>query len=102
MGPPQPELTTGVSLGLEDATVMDSKIGKTVADHNKEVLERKKLHSCMSRVGLILIMIGFGFQLWAVWSPISRRAHKTDTNPAATLEELPSPDITNKNRSEDT
>lgn len=69
-GPPQPELNTGVSLGLEDATVIDQSTGKAVADRNREVLERKKLHSLLSRFGLILIMIGFGFQLWAVWVPI--------------------------------
>ena len=65
-GPPQPQLDTGISLGLEDATPIDSS-GKTVAEHNEEVLKLKKLHEVLSGLGLIFIMIGFGFQIWGTW-----------------------------------
>jgi hypothetical protein len=101
-GPPQPELTTGVSIGLEDRTVIDLGTGRTVADHNKEVLGRKRLYSCMSRVGLILIMIGFGFQLWAVWAPLPREVHKTDANSTDTPEKLPTPEVMGEHRSDHT
>ncbi len=67
-GPPQPTLTSGKSFGLENGTPIDNS-GKTVADNNREVEKRRKTYTCMSRIGLILIMIGFGLQLWAVWLP---------------------------------
>ena len=67
-GPPQPTLTPGVSLGLENGTPIDDS-GKTVADYNRAVEKQRKTYTCMSRIGLILIMIGFGLQLWAVWLP---------------------------------
>jgi len=67
-GPPQPTLSTGVSLGLEKGTVIDDS-GKTVADYDKEIERKRKTHTRWSRFGLILIMIGFALQLWAVWLP---------------------------------
>ena len=67
-GPPQPNLETGISLGLEDATPIDDT-GKTVADHNREVEARRRRHIILSRVGLALIGIGFLFQLLAAWLP---------------------------------
>lgn len=67
-GPPQPKLTPGVSLGLESGTQINNT-GKTVADYNREVEKRRKCHTLMSRFGLFLILIGFVFQLWAVWLP---------------------------------
>ena len=65
-GPPQPSLEAGVSLGLEDNTVLPG--GRTVAEHNRDVLRRRQLYACMSKIGLSLILVGFGFQLWAVWA----------------------------------
>ena len=67
-GPPQPEHTAGVSLGLQDGTPI-GKSGKTVAEYNREVIKRKKFYTVMSRFGLILIMVGFALQLWATWLP---------------------------------
>jgi len=67
-GPPQPQLEPGISIGLEEATPID-KSGKTVAEYNKEVKTRRTVHEVMSRLGLIFIMIGFGFQLWGTWLP---------------------------------
>lgn len=65
-GPPQPNLEAGVGLGLEDATPLSD--GRTVADHNKEVEALRKLHSRMSKFGLIFVFIGFAIQLWATWA----------------------------------
>jgi len=42
-GPPQPPLEPGVGLGLESATVIDPS-GKTVAQHDAEVLARRQLY----------------------------------------------------------
>ena len=67
-GPPQPTLTPGVSLELENGTTIDDS-GKTVADFNREIEERRKTCTIISRIGLFLIMIGFALQIWAVWSP---------------------------------
>jgi hypothetical protein len=67
-GPPQPQLTPGVSLGLEDGTPID-KTGKTVGEYNQQVIRKRNIHTFMSRLGLILIMIGFAFQIWATWVP---------------------------------
>ncbi len=67
-GPPQPNLETGISVGLEDATPIDDA-GKTVADHNREIEARRRRHVVLSRVGLALIGVGFLFQLAASWLP---------------------------------
>ena len=56
-GPPQPDLSSGVSLGLEDGTVLPN--GRTVADHNRAVGTRRTRHVVLSRVGLGLVGIGF-------------------------------------------
>ena len=74
--PTQPTLTPGVSLGLENGTPIDDS-GKTVAYYNREVEKRRKTYTCKSRIGLILIMIGFGLQLWAVWLP-AKQINKVD------------------------
>ena len=68
-GPPQPQLDTGVSIGIEDATPID-KTGKTVGEYNQEIIRRRNIHIFMSQLGLVLIMIGFAFQLWATWVPL--------------------------------
>ena len=77
-GPPQPEHTTGVSLGLEDGTPID-KSGKTVAEYNREVIKRKKFHTVMSRFGLILIMVGFALQLWVLWLPTKQKSESSSS-----------------------
>ena len=79
-GPPQPTLTPGVSLGLENGTSIDDT-GKTVADYNRKIAERRQTHNRMSRFGLILIIIGFTLQLWAVWLPTkpSKEVDKAET-----------------------
>ena len=65
-GPPQPNLETGVGLGLEDGNVLSD--GRTVAEHDRDVERTRRLHSRMSKSGLTLVFIGFAFQLWATWS----------------------------------
>ncbi len=54
--PPQPQLESGISLGLEDATQIDES-GKTLAEYNKEVQNRRSIHEVMSRLGLIFISV---------------------------------------------
>ena len=63
-GPPQPSFEAGVSLGLSDKNILED--GCTVAEHNKEIESLKKHYSKMSKIGLILVFIGFALQLWAV------------------------------------
>jgi hypothetical protein len=53
-GPPQPQLEPGISIGLEDATPIDNT-GKTVAENNKEVNNRRRIHEVMSQLGLIFM-----------------------------------------------
>ena len=66
--PLQPTLETGIGIGLEDGTVIDSS-GKTVAQHDAEVLSRRQHYDCMSKIGLSLVGLGFVFQLLATWVP---------------------------------
>jgi hypothetical protein len=85
-GPPQPTLEHGVSMGLEDSTPIDPT-GKTVAEYNQEVEKRRRKHSVMSKLGLALIFLGFGFQIWATWlSPSALR-----TNPPPSSSNSPTP-----------
>lgn len=67
-GPPQPNLNQGISIGLEDATPIDAS-GKTVAQQNEEIKKENKKYDRNSKIGLVLIMIGFGLQLIAIWLP---------------------------------
>lgn len=67
-GAPQPRLEPGVALELEDGTPLESS-GKTVADFNREVEERRRVFSRRSKIGLALIFAGFALQLWAQWAP---------------------------------
>jgi len=46
-GPPQPSFEAGVSVGLENATPLDSS-GKTVADHNRELEAKRKFYYYVS------------------------------------------------------
>ena len=73
-GPPQPEHFTGIALGLEDGTPID-KSGKTVAEYNKDIKKRKRFYSRVSRIGLLLIMLGFAFQLMSIWIPEREKSH---------------------------
>ena len=58
-------------LSVSSGTVFED--GTTEADRREEIRKRRQLYSCMSKVGLGLIGLGFGFQLWAVWQPESRK-----------------------------
>jgi hypothetical protein len=64
-GPPQPSFERGVALGLEDGTKLPN--GKTVAQHDADIEALTKRHKCMSQIGLVLIGLGFAFQLLSVW-----------------------------------
>ncbi|MCW5650445.1 MAG: hypothetical protein KIS62_11925 [Ramlibacter sp.] len=64
-GFPQPTHDEGIGLGLEDATPLPN--GKTVAEHDASVRERKRLYLICSNTALVLLLAGFGFQLWATW-----------------------------------
>lgn len=64
-GPPQPTFEEGVGLGLEDGTPL--KDGRTVAEHNAAVGKLKRQHENLSRLALVLIMLGFVLQLFATW-----------------------------------
>ncbi len=57
-GPPQPKLEEGSALLLS---------GAAYADEDKKTRRKHKLYTIMSRVGLLMILAGFGFQLLAVW-----------------------------------
>ena len=41
--------------------------GTKIADIEDANRNRKKRHEVMSRIGLGLIFVGFGAQLWALW-----------------------------------
>ena len=57
-------------LGLEDGNIVDTKWGRmTVGESNIKGLLERSHHLMISRIGLGLIAVGFGFQLGAVWTP---------------------------------
>lgn len=62
-GFPQPNFEEGI--GLEDATVLENDL--TVAENNQKVREEKERFTRISKPGLALIIIGFAFQLIAIW-----------------------------------
>ena len=64
-GFPQPTHEEGVGLDLEDGTPLPD--GRTVAEYNEEVRKTRARYLCMSRLALSLIVLGFLFQLCAVW-----------------------------------
>jgi hypothetical protein len=66
-GPPQPTLETGVSIGIEDGTVIDQKTGKTVADHNRDIERKRVRYDILSKTGLGLVGVGFLCQFLAAW-----------------------------------
>lgn len=61
----QSSFEEGVSIGLEDANVLND--GKTVAEHREEVRKNKAKYNTYSRLAMIFIAIGFAFQLLATW-----------------------------------
>ena len=63
-GPPQPDFGEGVALGLSPGDIFDSK---TVAERDAGLRRLKRRHTVMSRIGLVLIGVGFFDQLVAVW-----------------------------------
>ena len=60
-GPPQPTFSIGVGLAVSDNTIIDDT-GKTAKEHDLEVIKKEKFYSCMSRLGMALIIMGFIFQ----------------------------------------
>ena len=63
-GWPQPQLETGVSLGVENGTPYGPN-GETVADYNRKVERRRISYKRASIFGLVLLLTGFGLQLAA-------------------------------------
>jgi len=63
-GWPQPQLESGISLGLEDGTPFGPN-GETVADHNRKVERRRVWYRRAAVSGLVLLLSGFGLQLAA-------------------------------------
>ena len=57
-GPPQPSLQEGRSLGIQ---------GPEVDRHNARVRSLRSRHNSRSRIGLGLILVGFGLQLIGTW-----------------------------------
>jgi hypothetical protein len=64
-GPPQPNFEETVTRSIQPSTV--SKDGRKVSDMIETTRRLKRRHQVMSRVGLVLIGVGFGAQLIAVW-----------------------------------
>jgi hypothetical protein len=64
-GPPQPEFSESVGIGISPATVL--KDGTKVADIIADARRLKDKHWKMSSLGLGLVFIGFAVQLVAVW-----------------------------------
>ena len=64
-GPPQPDLSTGVSLGLEDGTPLDD--GRTVAEHAVDQRAKKQRYASCSKAALGLIVAGFVLQAFSLW-----------------------------------
>lgn len=62
---PQPSFEAGVSLGLEDNNVLAD--GKTVAQHNDEIRIQKEQYINISKSALVLIILGFIFQVVGTW-----------------------------------
>jgi hypothetical protein len=65
-GPPQPKLEEGVGLLVEDGTPLSD--GRTAGEHDRDVARLRATYSRMSKIGLLLVFLGFAFQLWATWT----------------------------------
>ena len=64
-GFPQPSFEEGVNIIAEDATVLGN--GLTAIEIGQKVKEEKERFINISQLGLALIILGFFFQLVAVW-----------------------------------
>jgi len=60
---PQPTFEDGVGLGLEDGTVLDD--GRTIVEHDQQTRCIKARYLMLSRVALLLILVGFACRLIA-------------------------------------
>lgn len=68
-GPPQPSHQQGVFLALESATPIDDR-GTNVAERDRQIEHRRARYAMLSKVGLTLVGVGFGYQLLATWAPV--------------------------------
>ena len=66
-GYPQPTHVGGAALGLEDGNVLSN--GMTVAEWTEYVERRRRRYLWLSRLGLVLMFLGFALQLLATWTP---------------------------------
>lgn len=57
-GPPQPKLEEGSALLLS---------GAAYAEEDRKTRRKRKTYTIRSRIGLLMILIGFGFQLLAIY-----------------------------------
>lgn len=64
-GPPQPSFEEGIGIALEDGTLLPD--GRTAAQHDRDTLLLKARHTVMSRMGLVLVGIGFAAQFAATF-----------------------------------
>ncbi len=64
-GPPQPSFEEAVFLAADSRTVFTD--GTKAADLEEAARRRKLLHRLISRIGLVLIFVGFAFQTVALW-----------------------------------
>lgn len=68
-GPAQPSHQQGVFLALESVTPIDDQAA-TVAERGRQIEHRRARYAMLSKVGLTLVGVGFGFQLLATWAPV--------------------------------
>ncbi len=81
-GAPQPVLEEGVSVGLQEGSVLAT--GQTVGEYNERVRARRLRHFWLSRVGLGLVLVGFVLEFWGLWVPVERQAGVVGLAPADT------------------
>jgi len=67
-GPPQPSFVQGGSIQPEGDTIINNS-GKTIDEYNQEIAKKESTFKFMSKVGLILIFVGFACQLTAIYIP---------------------------------
>ena len=65
-GPLQPHPETRPSIALEDNTPLED--GRTVKAHEEENVANLKLYDRRSRMALVIIILGFCFQIAGVWN----------------------------------
>jgi len=90
-GFPQPTFEEGIGIGLEDANRLED--GHTVGEHNVEVKKKKTEYESRSEFAVLLIILGFGFQLVAIWIPAKKKDLEDDNvladGPPAPIDEPP-------------